>query len=321
VSFRREKNVPKGGPDGGDGGKGGDVFIEASADLATLIDFQYRSHFKSERGEHGRGSNRCGENGEDLIIKVPVGTVIKKVQGPQVEEIIADLKKAGEKVVVARGGRGGRGNAAFKSPTNRAPRTAEKGEKGEEVILKLELKLIADVGLIGYPNAGKSTLISKLSNARPKIASYPFTTLEPNLGILKQDMESLILADLPGLIEGAHRGKGLGDKFLRHAERTRIILHVVDMVGYEGRDPLSNFHSINREMELYNPQLKNKLQIVLANKIDLEDARKNLDVFMEAVAKEGYRVIPVSGLTGEGLEDLKKEIFEIFRKIEGKQNG
>lgn len=322
VSFRREKNIPRGGPDGGDGGKGGDVRVESSPDLATLIDFQFRSHFKSERGEHGRGSNEFGKSGGDCVIKVPVGTVLKKVDRPfpadhskDVFTVIADLVKPGDSIVVAKGGKGGRGNTVFKSSTNQAPRNCEPGVPGEEIVLKLELKLIADVGLIGYPNAGKSTLITKLSNAHPKIASYPFTTLEPHLGIVRRDAESsFILADLPGLIEGAHKGKGLGDKFLKHAERTKAILHVVDLGGYDGKDPALNFRTINGEMESYNPDLKKKPQIVAANKIDTEEAMLNLDAFTAEVSKEGFIVIPVSGLTGEGMDALKKEIFRILGK-------
>ena len=320
VSFRREKNIPKGGPDGGNGGDAGDIVIESSFDLATLIDFQFRSHFKSECGEHGRGSNEFGKNGEDLVIRVPVGTVVRKIASGHwpvasselTNEIIADLTKAGDRIIVAKGGQGGRGNTVFKSSTNQTPRTAEKGTPGEEITLKLELKLIADVGLVGYPNAGKSTLISKLSNARPKIASYPFTTLEPYLGIVRRENESFVLADLPGLIEGAHKGKGLGDKFLKHAERTSIILHVVDMCGYEGKDPVSSFRTINGEMGSYNPDFMKKPQIVAANKTDLEDARRNLDAFTKAIAGEGYKVIPISGITGEGLDALKHELFKLL---------
>jgi GTPase len=319
ISFRREKNVARGGPNGGNGGKGGDMIIEASFDLATLVDFQYKSHLKSERGQHGMGYDRYGKKSEDLIIKVPVGTLIKLVHREKnkvyVEgEIIADLTKPGQKIIVAKGGRGGRGNAAFKSATNRAPMNAEKGEEGEEVILKLELKLIADVGFIGYPNAGKSTLLSKLSNAHPKVAPYPFTTLEPYLGVMEIEFKAFILADLPGLIEGAHKGKGLGDRFLRHAERTKVILHVVDLVGYEGKDPVLNFQTINHEMISYNSEFKNRLQIVVANKIDLEEAKKNLDVFAGAISKKGYKVIPVSGATGEGLDELRKEITRALKE-------
>ncbi len=320
ISFRREKNVPRGGPNGGDAGNGGNVIIEASSNLATLIDFQFKSHFKSQRGEHGRGSNEQGKNGEDLVIKVPPGTVVKKVKekkniAVRFEEIvIADLVESGQFIIVAKAGKGGRGNAAFKSAINRAPMNAEKGESGEEVILKLELKLIADVGFIGYPNAGKSTLLSKLSNAHPKVAPYPFTTLEPYLGVMEVESRNFILADLPGLIEGAHEGKGLGDKFLRHAERTKAILHIVDLSGYEGRGPVKNFQIINSEMESYNPDFKNKLQLVVANKIDIDEARKNLDAFEKELTKDGYAVVPVSGITCEGLDELKKRIYAAFKK-------
>lgn len=315
VSFRHEKNVPRGGPNGGNGGNGGNVIIEASKDLVTLIDFQYKTHFKVKRAEHGKGKNKHGRNSPDLVIKVPVGTVIKKIESEKDEQkeiILADLINPGQSVLVARGGKGGRGNTSLATSTNRTPKIAEKGEKGEEVTLRLELKLIADVGFVGYPNAGKSTILSKLSNAHPKIASYPFTTIEPCLGVLEYKSENFILVDLPGLIEGAHKGRGLGDKFLRHAERTKLILHIVDLSGYEGRNPILNFHSINNEMELWNPDFKKKVQLVVANKIDLEESRKNLDVFIEALSKEGYTVIPISGATGEGLDDLKEEIFAVL---------
>jgi GTPase len=253
---------------------------------------------------------------------VPVGTVVKKleeldrVDGARKfrETIIADMDRIGDRIVIDEGGKGGRGNTTFKSSTNQAPRTREEGIKRKDITLKLELKLIADVGLVGYPNAGKSTLLSKLSNARPKIASYPFTTLEPYLGIVQDEYKRFVLADLPGLIEGAHLGKGLGHKFLRHTERTRVILHVVDMSGYDDKDPIKNFHAINKELEEYGEILKDKIQIVAANKIDIEGTEKSLESFTKKITKEGYKVIPVSGETGEGLEELKKELFKILKQ-------
>ena len=328
VSFRREKNVPHGGPDGGSGGNGSDIIIEASDDLATLIDFQHKVHFKSESGQHGMGRKMHGKNRPEFIIKVPVGTVIKKIAETEFDRIntpkhfreekeeivIADLVCVGQRVVVAKAGKGGRGNETYKSSTNQAPRTAQKGTAGEEATIKLELKLIADVGFIGYPNAGKSTLLSKLSNAKPKVGSYPFTTLDPYLGIMTtDDLRKITLADLPGLIEDAHKGKGLGFRFLRHAERTKVILHVVDLSGYDQKTPLANFKLINKELELYNPEFMKKPQIVVANKIDLAEAKKNLKAFSNSVTKKGYTVIPVSGDTGEGIEELKKEIFKVFK--------
>jgi len=326
VSFRREKNVPRGGPNGGDGGNGASVIIEATSDLVTLIDFQHRVHFKAAHGQHGMGSNMHGKTIPDLIIRVPVGTVIKKINETELErisvpkhereekeeEIIADLVRPGQRVVVAKGGKGGRGNTAFKSSINRAPRQFEKGVPGEEATIKLELKLIADVGFIGYPNAGKSTLLAQLSNARPRVGSYPFTTLEPYLGVFERDLIKITLADLPGLIENAHKGKGLGFKFLKHAERTKVLLHIVDMSGYDNKTPLQNFKMTNKELELYNPEFMKKLQIVVANKIDLDEAKKNLASFKRSVGKK-YKVISVSGNTGEGVEELKNEIFAICK--------
>lgn len=301
VSFRREKFVPKGGPDGGDGGKGGDIIICADPHLKTLLDLYRRPHFKAKRGAHGEGSNRAGKDAPDVIIRVPVGTVIKDENG----NIIADLKEKNQQVVVARGGRGGRGNARFVSPTNQAPRYAEAGEKGEEKVLILELKLIADVGLVGCPNAGKSTLLSRISHAKPKIAPYPFTTKEPILGQVQlEDGKSFIVADIPGLIEGAHAGRGLGDEFLRHIERTQLLVHLVDIMPMDGSEPIKNFQAINKELELYNPELAKRTQIVALNKIDLIKEKTKIFSLKEQINKLGYEVYPISALTGEGVNDL-----------------
>jgi len=256
VAFRREKFVPKGGPSGGSGGRGGNVIFRADEGLRTLIDFKYRRHYYAERGGHGEGKDRHGRNGKDLIVRVPVGTVIKDAK---TGEVIADLIYNGQEVVVARGGRGGRGNANFATPTNQAPTFAEKGEPGEEREIILELKLLADVGLVGMPNVGKSTIISKVSKARPKIANYPFTTLVPNLGtVYLSENDSFVIADIPGLIEGAHQGSGLGHEFLRHVERTKLLVHVLDVSESEGRDCIEDFETINRELYAYSPALDRK---------------------------------------------------------------
>jgi GTP-binding protein len=274
VSFRREKYVPKGGPDGGDGGKGGDVIIRASSELHTLLDHRYQKTYKAKRGEHGKGSNMKGKDGEDLIIQVPIGTVVKDADS---EEILADLDEDGKDLIVARGGKGGLGNAHFATPINQTPRYAQPGQKGEEKWIILELKLLADVGLIGLPNAGKSTLISIISSARPKIADYPFTTLTPVLGVVKyKDYQSFVVADIPGLIEGAHKGAGLGHQFLRHVERTSILLHLVDVSDYLQSDPVGDFEKIQKELELYNPELINKPFAVVGTKIDIAYEGKRL---------------------------------------------
>jgi len=283
VSFRREKYVPRGGPDGGDGGKGGDVIIKASSDLHTLLDYRYKKIYKAERGEHGKGSNMTGRDGEDLIIKVPVGTVIKNME---TNKIIADLDEEGKSIVIAKGGRGGLGNTHFATSTNQAPRYAQPGQKGEELWIILELKLLADVGLIGLPNAGKSTLISVISSAKPKIADYPFTTLTPVLGVVKYgDHQSFVVADIPGLIEGAHRGTGLGHQFLRHVERTSMLLHLVDVSDFIDSDPVENFEKIQKELELYNPSLIKKPLAVAGTKIDLAHKANRLNKLREYCEK------------------------------------
>jgi len=314
VAFRREKYVPRGGPSGGDGGKGADVVLEVDSSLSTLVDFKYKVHYKGKRGEHGQGSNKFGRSAEDLVIKVPPGTVVKDAE---TGEVLADLVEEGTRFVVAKGGRGGRGNARFVSSVHRAPDFAEKGEPGEERWIILELKLLADVGLIGFPNAGKSTLLSRMTAARPKIADYPFTTLTPNLGVVDTGLgygTSFVLADIPGLIKGAHEGLGLGHEFLRHVERTRLLVHVLDLSGME-RDPVEAFYAINEELVKYSEKLLQKPQIVAANKMDLPEARENFDRVKEKLEQEGYEVIPVSGATGEGLKQLVQRISELLSKL------
>ncbi len=306
VSFRREKYVPKGGPDGGDGGDGGSVIITADRNLHTLIDFKYKQHYKAKRGAHGQGSNKHGKNGEDCRIRVPVGTIIKDAD---TKGILQDLNEDGREFAAVNGGRGGRGNARFKSSTNRAPRRAEKGFTGEERWLSLELKLLADVGIIGFPNAGKSTLISKISAARPKISDYPFTTLAPNLGVVAvEGHKSFVVADIPGIIEGAHEGKGLGIRFLRHIERTKILLHLVDVSS--GRDPLGDFETINKELSRFSAELASKLQIVAGNKIDIPDARERFKKVKGRFKNIKIDIFPISAATGEGIDKVIKCISE-----------
>ncbi|MGI6451362.1 MAG: GTPase ObgE [Desulfitobacteriia bacterium] len=311
VSFRREKYVPLGGPNGGDGGRGGNIILVADEGLRTLVDFRYRRHYKAERGEHGQGKDRHGKGAEDLTLSIPVGTIVKDDASG---EILADLTKHGQKVVIAKGGRGGRGNARFISNTNKAPTVAEKGEPGEERWLLLELKLLADVGLVGFPNVGKSTLISRVSAARPKIADYHFTTLVPNLGVVKVEDESFVMADIPGIIEGAHTGAGLGHEFLRHIERTRLLLHVLDISGSEGRDPLQDFEIISRELKAYSPALAERTMLVVPNKMDVQGAAENLQRLREFL-KEQYEIFPISAVTGEGIEALLHRIIQVLPQV------
>jgi GTPase len=306
LSFRREKYVPRGGPDGGDGGHGGSVFIVATPTKNTLVDFRFHPEFKADRGQHGQGSNRTGQTAEDLEIAVPIGTLVFEKDAESGElRLIADLAAEGQRVLVAQGGRGGRGNARFVSSTNRAPRRTEPGLPGEEKHLQLQLKLLADVGLIGFPNAGKSTLISRISAARPKIADYPFTTLAPNLGVVSLSEErSFVVADVPGLIEGAHAGSGLGHQFLRHIERTKVLIHLVDVSGASGRDPVEDFDVIVNELRLFNAEVAAKPQIVAATKMDAlgdEDALARLE---QHVKERGLPVHRISSATGEGLDAL-----------------
>ncbi len=313
VAFLREKFRPREGPAGGDGGKGGDVILVATKSKHTLLDFKYRKHFKAQDGQHGRGKNQKGKDGEDLIVYVPVGTVVKDVE---TEEVLCDLTEEGQRCLVAKGGRGGRGNAHFASPTNQAPRYAEPGEEGEERWIILELKLIADVGIVGLPNAGKSTLLSKLTRAKPKVADYPFTTLTPNLGVLELDEERrLVLADIPGLIENAHRGAGLGHEFLRHIERTKFLLHLIDVSDNRERDPVEAFNMVNRELELYSPELIRKPQIVVANKIDALSDRNLLKKLKDFFEEKGYKFHAISALTGEGIEELKKVLWKKYKEV------
>ncbi|MGL4651329.1 MAG: GTPase ObgE, partial [Caldilineaceae bacterium] len=288
MSFRREKFVPRGGPNGGNGGRGGSVVLEASAELNTLYPLHNQVHYRAPRGGHGSGADKTGFNGEDLKILVPPGTLARDADSG---ELLADLEYAGQQVVLAPGGRGGRGNAAFKTARQNAPRFAEKGEPGFERWISLELKLVADVGIVGVPNAGKSTLLSVVSAARPKIADYPFTTLEPMLGVAEVDHRTFVLADIPGLLEGAHEGKGLGLEFLRHVERTRIIIH---LLRGDSPDPLGDYEAINTELQLFNPELANKPQIVAFNKMDLPDAQANWPAVDEALRARGIEVFPIS---------------------------
>jgi len=315
VSFRREKFVPKGGPDGGDGGDGGSIILEADPHKRTLLDFKYKMHFKAERGQNGMGKNKAGKSGKDLLIKIPLGTVVyDKESGDE----MADLTQAGAQIVVATGGKGGRGNARFATSTRQTPRFAEKGTTGEEKSLKLELKLIADVGIIGCPNAGKSTLLSRISSAHPQIAAYPFTTKSPNLGVVKVgDWTTFTAADIPGLLEGAHAGTGLGDKFLRHIERTKILIHVIDAAGVDGRDPVQDYHTINKELEYYSKELPKKSQIIALNKMDLPQARENLGKLKKELKQD---VFPISGVTGEGIDKLIKEAAKMLKLECWKQN-
>ncbi len=308
VSFRREKFIPRGGPDGGDGGRGGDVILEVSPNMSTLLDLRHKPHLKATRGGHGMGKNRHGANGNDLIIHVPAGTVIRDFEN---EEILADLTHRGERIVLLKGGRGGQGNARFASSTNKAPRFAQPGEPGEERKLKLELKLLADVGLFGFPSVGKSSFIAKVSAARPKIADYPFTTLTPNLGVVYyKNFRSFVVADIPGLIEGAHKGAGLGHRFLKHVERTDLLLHFIDLSNMPERDPVREYEALNRELVLFNEEMAEKRQIVVVNKIDLPGVRDSLPKILPYFEEKDIRVFPVSAVTGEGIEALLDEIAE-----------
>ncbi|MCM2980593.1 GTPase ObgE [Niallia circulans] len=310
VAFRREKFVPKGGPAGGDGGKGADVIFQVEEGLRTLMDFRYQRHFKAPRGEHGMSKNQHGRNAKDMIVKVPPGTIVADAN---TKEVIADLTEHGQQAVIARGGRGGRGNSRFASPSNPAPELSENGEPGQERDVTLELKVLADVGLVGFPSVGKSTLLSVVSAAKPKIADYHFTTIAPNLGMVEtEDNRSFVMADLPGLIEGAHSGIGLGHQFLRHIERTRVIVHVIDMAAIEGRDPYEDYVTINNELQEYNMRLLERPQIIVANKMDMPDAEENLKVFKEKL-EEDYPIFPVSALTRSGLREL---LFAIADKLQ-----
>lgn len=301
VAFRREKYVEKGGPAGGSGGRGSDIYFIAKDGLSTLLDLRYNSHINGETGENGRSKSQWGKNAEDIYIKVPVGTV---VYNADTDKLIGDLTKDGQTLLIARGGRGGRGNIEFATSKNPAPHLAEKGEPGEYREIRVELKVLADVGLVGYPSVGKSTLISVVSAAKPKIAAYHFTTLVPNLGLVRvKDGRSFVMADLPGLIEGAHQGAGLGIQFLRHIERCRVILHVIDMSGQEGRDPYEDYLKINNELKQYKMRLLERPQIIVANKMDLPESQANLAEFTKKLA-DAYPIVPISGFTHQGVDQL-----------------
>ena len=344
MSFRREAHVPKGGPDGGDGGHGGDVVLEADASVSSLIDYRYKHHFKATHGTHGKGSRMHGARGEDLVLKVPVGTVVREYfeDTKETGDIIADLTHDGERVTVANGGVGGRGNIHFVTSTRRAPAFAELGEPAQDGWVELEMKLMADAALVGVPSAGKSSLIARMSAARPKIADYPFTTLVPNLGVVKGDEYNFVVADVPGLIEGAHEGRGLGHEFLRHIERTALILHVVDMTGgYEGRDPVEDYRIINRELALYADELACRPRIVVANKCDVPGVEDNIRRLEEEVRKdaiaaaggnefadgveEASRVFKISALTGKGVDSLihatANKVHELREEAREKQQA
>lgn len=313
VAFRREKYVPRGGPSGGDGGRGGSVYLENSEHLNTLLKFRYTRIFAAERGRHGEGSNRHGKDGEDLIISVPVGTVFfDEATG----EKLWDLDTPGQRTLAAKGGRGGRGNSHFATPTRQAPRKAEPGEPGAERALKLELKLLADVGLVGYPNVGKSTLIARLSAARPRIADYPFTTLEPCLGVVALDPErSFVMADIPGLIEGAHLGRGLGTRFLKHIERTRLLLHLIDVAEDSGRDPVEDYHVILKELESFSPVVASKPMLLVASRVDAAGEADRLVSLREFCRSQKRSLFEISCVTGEGLEELKRAAWAMLEQI------
>lgn len=314
VSFRREKFEPSGGPYGGDGGDGGSVIIESSESIRTLMDFRYKRRYIAENGEDGKTKKQYGKKGKDLLIKVPAGTLIKD---GETKKVIADLKEANQRFIIAKGGKGGKGNAKFATSTRQAPRFAEAGEKGDEKNIILELKLLADVGLVGFPNVGKSTILSILSSAKPKIANYPFTTLEPNLGVVYiGEGESFVMADIPGLIEGAAEGVGLGHDFLRHIERTRLIVHVLDGSASEGRDPLDDFYKINDELFKYNEKLSDKYQIVVLNKMDIPGAMERSLSIENELKKKGFEVFKISSVTKEGIDAIKYNIWNRLLKIE-----
>lgn len=314
VSFRREAHVPEGGPDGGDGGDGGDAIIQVDANLRTLMDFRYKKKYSAENGENGRGRQCFGKKGKDLVIKVPPGTmVIDEATG----HLMRDLKRDGEKFVVAKGGKGGKGNVHFKSSTRQAPNFAEAGELPQKRTVILELKLIADVGLVGFPNVGKSSILSVATRAKPKVDSYHFTTIEPNLGVVERANFSFVLADIAGIIEGAHKGAGMGFEFLKHVERTKVLLHVVDVSGFEGRDPVDDFNTINNELKSYSETLANKPQIVLANKMDLlpEDS-DNLKRLKETVEAKGYKLMKMSAAIGQGVNEAMDEAAALLQEVE-----
>ncbi len=317
VSFRRERGVPRGGPDGGRGGDGGSIYLISDENLHTLAFFRFHPINKARKGAHGEGGNRQGKRGEDLFLRVPVGTIIREKDK---EEVLFDFISPDKKFLVVKGGRGGRGNASFASPTHQSPREWGEGQLGEEKEFILELKLIADVGLVGFPNVGKSTLISKISAAKPAIADYPFTTLVPNLGVVDMDeLRSFVIADIPGLIEGAHQGHGLGIKFLKHVERTKILLHLIDVSPYTGRDPVQDYRTVRKELEAFSPQLVKRHQILAANKIDLlEEKKDGLEDLKKLAEKEGLPFFAISALKKEGLGKLVNELARTLDRLKEK---
>ena len=313
ATFRREKYVAAGGPDGGDGGKGGDIYFTVDKDKNTLIDFRYNKRYKAGNGQNGSGNHCNGKYGEDLYVKVPIGTVVKDAE---TGKVIADLSKPNQTELILKGGRGGRGNSHFATPTRQAPRFSEDGDKGEEKEVILELKLLADVGLLGYPNVGKSTFLSKVTEARPKIANYHFTTLEPNLGVVKtKSGDGFVIADIPGIIEGASEGVGLGLQFLRHVERTRLLLHFIDVSGEEGRDPVEDYETINKELKKYSEKLSKRKQIIVATKIDVMQDETNLKKLEELAKKENLEIYKISSVTGEGIEKLIDHVTEVLKTL------
>lgn len=312
TAFRREKYVAMGGPYGGNGGHGGDIIFKVDEGLHTLLDLRYQKILKASKGENGKGKNQHGKSAEPLIVKVPIGTVVTDMD---TNLVLADLKTKNDSIVIAKGGRGGRGNTAFKTQTNTAPDFSENGEEGEEKILKVEVKMLADVGLVGLPSVGKSTIISQVSKSKPKIAAYHFTTLTPNLGVSKsRDGRNFVIADLPGLIEGASKGEGLGDQFLRHIERTRVIAHVIDMSSFEGRDPYEDYLLINKELEAFNKKLLKKPQVIIANKMDLDSSKENLEKFKKKLNDKDIKIFEVSAVIGEGLLDVIDYLADLLER-------
>ena len=313
VTFRREKYVAAGGPDGGDGGKGGDIYFRVDPNANTLIDFRYTKKFKAQHGENGSGGNKYGKSGEDLYIDVPIGTIIRDAESGK---IVADLSKDGQVELVLKGGRGGKGNSHFATATRQVPRFAQAGEDGEEKEVILELKLLADVGLLGFPNVGKSTFLSVVTDAKPKIANYHFTTIEPNLGVVKTEKgDSFVIADIPGIIEGASEGIGLGIQFLRHVERTRLLLHVIDVSGVEGRNPVQDFHTINEELKKYSEKLSQRKQIIVANKIDIMQDDTGYKELEKLAKEQNIEIFKISGATGQGIKELLNRVSEVLKTL------
>ena len=313
VTFRREKYVAAGGPDGGDGGRGGSIYFQVDPNANTLIDFRYAKKFKAQNGENGSGGNKYGKSGDDLYINVPIGTIIKDAE---TGKVVADLSKEGQVELVLKGGRGGKGNSHFATATRQVPRFAQAGEEGEEKEVILELKLLADVGLLGFPNVGKSTFLSMVTDAKPKIANYHFTTIEPNLGVVKtKNGDSFVIADIPGIIEGASEGIGLGIQFLRHVERTRLLLHVIDVSGLEGRNPVEDFYTINQELKKYSEKLSTRKQIIVANKIDIMQDDAGYKELEKLAKKENLEIYKISGATGQGIPELLNRVSEVLKTL------